>query len=311
MEAYDKRGLLDPRSAAAVGDLRLRARLLVEGLLAGLHPSPLRGAAQEFAEYRPYRPGDDPRRVDWRSWGKTDRLYVKTYLEEADLRVWLLIDTSESMNYAGERSGGMTKLDYARTLAAALAYLVVRQGDHLALGTFSSGLGELLPPRRGPLQLGKALSLLEAAGPGGRTDFAALLRQAAPRARRRGLFVLISDLWESGDGLDRALAGLASRRHEALVLHLLDDDEVEPRLRGPLLLEDAEEGGTLTVDGESLSRSFGRLAEEYYRTLERRLRSRRADYLRLTTSGSFRLPLRRFLIRRLRLISAVSGRRTR
>lgn len=300
---------LDPAAVAEIGDLRLRARLVVEGLLAGLHRSPLRGVAQEFVEHRPYRPGDEPRLVDWRVWAKTDRLYVKNFRQEADLRCWLALDTSASMDYAGGRSRGVTKLGYAVSLAAALAYIVVRQGDGLALAGFGEGIEPYLPPRRGPLQLSIVLAALGELKTGGQTDFAALARELAARTTRRGLFVVISDLWGDPDVLGTSLAALAARKHELLCLHVLDPDELEPDFKGALLLEDAEDSSRLPVDGEALALRYRRRAREHFEKISARLRSAGIDYLRLTTDEPFTGPLRRFLSRRADLVSAV-GRRT-
>ncbi len=302
---------LDPATAASVGDLRLRARLVVEGLLAGLHRSPLRGVAQEFVEHRPYRPGDEPRLVDWRVWAKTDRLYVKNYEQETDLRCWLVVDTSASMGYAGERSGGVAKLGYTVSLAAALSYIVVRQGDNLALAGFGEGIEPYLPPRRGPLQLSVVLTALGNLRADGLTDFAVLARELAARSTRRGLFVVISDLWGDPEVLGTSLAALAARKHELICLHVLDRDEVEPDFRGALLLEDAEDMSRLPVDGEALALRYRRRAREHFTELSARLRSAGVDYLRLITDEPFTGPLRRFLYRRARLIAAVKRRTVR
>ena len=302
---------LDPATAASIGDLRLRARLVVEGLLAGLHRSPLRGVSQEFVEHRPYQPGDEPRLVDWRVWAKTDRLYVRNFEQEADLRCWLVVDTSASMDYSGERSGGVTKLGYSVSLAAALAYIVVRQGDNLALAGFGERIEPYLPPRRGPLQLSVVLAALGDIHAEGLTDFAALVRELAARATRRGLFVVISDLWDDPGVLGASLAALAARKHELICLHVLDRDEVEPDFRGALLLEDVEDLSRLPVDGEALALRYRRRAGEYFSELSARLRSSGIDYLRLLTDEPFTGPLRRFLSRRARLIIAANQRAVR
>jgi uncharacterized protein (DUF58 family) len=302
---------LDPATVAAVGDLRLRARLVVEGLLAGLHRSPLRGVAQEFVEHRPYQPGDEPRLVDWRVWAKTDRLYVKNFEQEADLRCWLVVDTSASKGYAGERSRGVTKLDYAVSLAAALAYITVRQGDGLALAGFGEGIAPYLPPRRGPLQLSVVLAALGELRTGGLTDFAALARELAARTTRRGLFVVLSDLWGDPPVLGTSLAALAARKHELICLHVLDPDEVEPDFKGSLLLEDVEDSSRLPVDGEALALRYRQRAREHFSELSARLRSAGIDYLRLTTDEPFTGPLRRFLSRRARLVAAATQRTVR
>jgi uncharacterized protein (DUF58 family) len=301
--ARNDNAALDPRLAAAVGDLRLRARLVVEGLVAGLHRSPLAGVAQEFVEHRPYRPGDEPRLVDWRAWAKTDRLYVKTYEEESDLRLWLVLDVSASMGYRGGGTG-VDKLEYARTLAAALAYLTVRQGDNLGLAVFSAGLSAYLPPRRGPLQLGKVLKGLTVLEPGGGTDYEALVRELAGRAGRRGLFVIISDLWGEDDDPGASLAALAARRHELIALRVLDPDEIAPDFSGPLLLHGLEEDAELPVDAEALGRAYRERFAEHDARLAARLRAAGADYLRLSTADDFIAPLRRFLARRDRLRNA-------
>ena len=207
------------------------------------------------------------------------------------------------MGYRGD-SAGIDKLEYARTLAAALAYLIVRQGDNLGLAVFSTGLSAYLPPRRGPLQLGKTLNALVELEPAGGTDYAALVRELSGRVGRRGLFVFISDLWGDDDDPGSALAALAARRHELIALRVLDRDEVTPDFSGPLLLRDLEDDSELPVDADALGEAYRERFDEHDARLTARLRAAGADYLRLTTDKDFISPLRRFLARRDRMRNA-------
>src|SRR5262249_39021643 len=218
--------LLDPVALSKLSNLELRARSVVEGALSGLHKSPHHGSSVEFAEHKEYSAGDEIKHIDWKAYGKFDKYYVKRFEEETELRAYLLIDTSASMGYRGR---GVSKLDYARTLAASLAYLLLKQQDQVGMIAFGEKLRGYLPPRARGGQLGDLLASLEALEAGGRTDLPRALAYLSEVAQRRALIVVLSDLLDGdSDGKGQVrhlLRGLRARKHDVCVFHLLDTDE--------------------------------------------------------------------------------------
>ena len=218
--------ILDPAAVASLSDLKVRARVVVEGALSGLHRSPHHGASVEFAEHKEYAPGDEVRRIDWKAYGKFDKYYVKRFEQETELRAYLLLDTSASMDYRG---AGVSKLEYARQLAAGLAYLLLRQQDQVGMIAFGERLRGYLPPRARGGHLADLLTALEELDAHGRTDLARAMAYTSEVAPRRSLVVVFSDLLEEARG-DRdarhLLRGLRARKHDVVVFHTLDRDEL-------------------------------------------------------------------------------------
>ena len=216
---------LDPAALARVKNLSLLARGVVEGFVSGLHSSPYKGFSVEFAEHRKYSPGDNPRHLDWRILGRTDRLYIKQYEEETNLRAQILLDMSGSMSY-GEPPA-ITKLEYASYLTAVLAYLMMRQQDAVGLTDFDSQIRLDMPARSSARHFDEMMKQLEAIKPGRKTDLGATLHRLADRFKRRCLIILISDLYDDPEAVDRALHHFRSKRHEVIVFHVLDRAELE------------------------------------------------------------------------------------
>jgi len=213
---------LDPNLVEKLNHLQLSARRVVEGSTIGQHRSPVKGASVEFRQHRIYTPGDDPRRLDWRVLGRTNRPYIKEYDEETNLRCVLLLDRSGSMAYAGS---GASKFDYAARLAAALAYLMLGQTESVGVGLFSKQLDEFLPPHATTTQLSRVVELLERATPRGTSSLASAVHQIANHLDRRSLVIVISDLLAPSKQLRDGLAHLRHDRHETIVLRVLDRDE--------------------------------------------------------------------------------------
>ncbi len=229
--------LLDPAVVARLGTMELKARTIVEGLTLGLHRSPYHGFSTEFAEYRPYVVGDDPAWIDWKVYARSDRYYVKKWDADTNLSCHLLLDTSASMGYG---SGAMTKLTYAATLAAAIAWLVSGQRDAVGLTTFDEHVGLRLPARVRAGHLHQILLALERAKPSAGSDVAKPLRELAEGLERRGLIVLISDLLDDPDDVVNGLMLLGARGMEVVVFHVLDEAELTFPFEGPLLFRDLE-----------------------------------------------------------------------
>jgi uncharacterized protein (DUF58 family) len=237
--------LLDPAALMSIRNLELRARTVVEGFWHGLHRSPYHGFSVEFTEYRPYTPGDDPRYLDWKLAGRTDRYFVKKFEDETNLRCHLLVDLSRSMSFG---SHGYSKADYARTLAATLAWFLAHQGDAIGLMTFDGAVREYLPARHRPGHLRHLMLALEKPAEGRGTDLAAPLRRVVELARKRGLIVLISDLFAPLASLAGALALLTAGGHEVIVFQVLDPAELNFDFHTAARFEDLETGRDVFLD---------------------------------------------------------------
>ncbi|HEX2574554.1 MAG TPA: DUF58 domain-containing protein [Polyangia bacterium] len=261
-------GFLDAAALERLSDLHLQARLVVDGALAGLHRSPHHGASVEFAEHKEYSPGDEVRHIDWKAFGKFDKYYVKRFEEETELRGYLVLDCSASMGYTG---AGVSKLRYAAQLAAALGYLLVRQQDQAGMLAFAEGLRHYLPPRGRPSHLGDLLNALRALEPSGRTDLGRAVDYLSEVARRRAMVVLFSDLFDSepaAPGVPRSggggramqlLRGLRARRHDVVLFHMLDADELhlpEERFSGLTRFVGLEDTSELVADPRAVRQRY-------------------------------------------------------
>ena len=302
--------LLDPVVLARVKDLRLVARTLVDGAVAGLHRQPRAGVGVELEQFRAYQPWDDPRRIDWRAHARSDRLFVRESPVERDVTLRLVVDATGSMAHAeGVLAGAasataagpaLSKLGYARMLAAALAFLALRQGD--AVGLHLVGRSSLdLPPLRRRRALDRLLFHLEAMEAGGTWPVWQQLGPRLLRPRRREMVVVISDLWEAEDEIAAALAGLRALRHEVLLLHLMTRDELELPGRGDLLFEDLESGAVVAGDAAALRAPYLARMGEWLAGWERRAADLGVTYHRATLDRPLELVLRDVLMQRRRI----------
>ena len=223
MPSEEAQRLLDPASLAKVAGLVVRARMIVEGSITGLHRSPFHGSSVEFAEHREYVAGDDIRHIDWKVFGRSDRFYIKQFEEETNLRVQLVLDASESMTYG---SGAMTKLDYARTLAASLAYLILGQHDAVGALVFDDEIRAEAPISQSRSHLQDLVTILSQQSGQDATDIGQVLANVSDRLKRRCLIVLLSDLFDDQDRLVHGLRRLRHAGHDVLVLHIMDPDEL-------------------------------------------------------------------------------------
>jgi uncharacterized protein (DUF58 family) len=235
--APDAKNYFDPKVLASIANLSLRARWVVEGLMSGVHKSRAKGFSVEFEEHREYSPGDEIRRIDWKAFGKFDRYFIKEYEDETNLRAYLLLDASASMNYA---SDGITKFDYACTLTASLAYLILKQQDAAGVVTFSDRIEAFIPPRAKRDYLAQILHALENRGPGGETKVGKILDDIAGQVKRRGLIVLVSDLLDEPAEILKGLRQFRFKGNDVIVFHLLDPAELELPFDGNVLFEDLE-----------------------------------------------------------------------
>lgn len=293
--------LADPRSLADLGNLEFIARAVVEGFLIGLHRSPYRGFSVEFAENRPYNIGDDPRHVDWKMYARSDRYYVKQYEEETNLRGYLVLDLSGSMAWSSEPVRLLAKADYARLLAAALAHLLLRQGDAVGLLTFDERVRDHVVPRGKRSHLATLLRSLERVSADGRTDAEGALRDVAVRLPRRGLVILLSDLLVDREQTRRALRYLRHRGNEVLVVHVMDPAERDLPSSGDAVFLDPESGEELRTNSAALRRLYRESVARAVAGWRRECLAMGADYDVVTTDTPLGLALRRYLDKRSRL----------
>ena len=244
---------LHPEAISRIARLELRARHVVEGFLSGMHRSPYFGQSVEFLEHREYTPGDDLRHVDWKVWAKQDRYYVKQFEEDTNLRATLLIDISASMRYG---RGPLNKYDYAATVATSLAYLLLRQQDAVGCVTFDSELRAVVPQRARHNHLHSIIQALGRVTPSNKTDLAPILAQVAETYPRRGLMIVVSDLLTDRTALFKGLRLLRQRGHDVLVLHVMDDDELDFPFDGTTRFEGLESPDALNCNPRALREGY-------------------------------------------------------
>ena len=292
---------IKPEQLVAIRNLQLRARLIVEGMMAGLHRSPFHGFSVEFLEYRPYLPGESARRIDWRKFARTDRAVVRLFEDETNLRAWLLLDRSASMRYVSG-SGGVPKLEYARTLVAALAWILIRQRDATGLAAFDEAVSVSLPPRSTNIQLKAILAALDSLEAGSGTRCGSAIDAVAANIAKRGLCVLVSDLFDDPEQIARGLRHLRYKRQDVIVLWVLDPQERAFLEHAPLRLRDLETGELLSIDGATATGFFRDGLAAHRLALERACRELSVDLDIITTDEPFQKALLRILEKRKRLL---------
>lgn len=299
---HDSRRFLQPEAIQRIARLELSARQIVEGFLSGMHRSPFFGQSVEFAQHREYAPGDDTRRIDWKVWSKTDRYYIKQYEEETNLRTTLLVDLSESMLFG---SNGMTKYDYGCTAAAALAYLLLRQQDSVGLVAFDQQVRTRLPARAKQNHLHAILAALHIQKPEKKTSFFEILRQTAEEEARKGMVILISDLFAPRDTLFKGLKLLRQRGHDVMVLHIMDDEELDFHYAGTTKFEGMEEMGDLLCDPRALRDGYLKAVNAFLDEVRRFCARNVIDYQTIRTSDHLDAALAHYLTHRIGMRQSV------
>ena len=281
MAAGDK-NYFDPKVLAGISNLALRARWVVEGLLSGVHKSRAKGFSVEFEEHREYAPGDEIRRIDWKAFGKFDRYFIKEYEDETNLRAYLLLDGSASMNYA---SDGISKFDYGCTLTASLAYLILKQQDAAGVVTFSNRIESFVPPRAKRDYLMQILHALENRGPAGETNVGKILDELAGQIKRRGLIVLISDLLDEPEQVLKGLRQFRFKGNDVIVFHLLDPAELELPFDGNVLFEDLEAANLEVIaDPRAIRATYQQVVQEFITDMRKQCHDNAIDYQLISTA---------------------------
>ena len=290
---------LRPADVARLGRLEIVARTLVEGFIKGLHLSPAKGSSTEFAEHRPYARGDEIRRIDWRTFARTDRYYLKEYDDETNVRATLILDGSESMAYP---PGEVTKFQYATFLAAALGYLLLRQRDGIGLAVVNSQVRHYLPPRATAQHLGGIFRTLAALQPEGATDLATTLGQIAAHGRSRSLMIILSDFLDDPAKILRGVAQLRHRGCEVVALQIVDPEETDFPFTNWTVFRDPEDSAQkLRVDARQMREIYRENLSAHQDTLKKGCTAAEVDYTVLQTDTPFEVGLANYLDRRNRL----------
>ena len=292
----DSKRFLHPEAIKRIARLDLRARHIVEGFLSGRHRSPYFGQSVEFRQHREYVAGDDLRHVDWKVWARQDRLTVKQFEEDTNLRCTLMVDLSSSMQYG---SGPMNKYEIACTVASSLAYLILHQQDAVGCVTFDEKIRSTVPTRTKRTHLNSIIEALNVQQPADKTDMSTLLRQVAETYPRRGMMVLISDLLTDREPLFKGLKLLRQRGHDVLVLHIMDDDELDFPFAGPTRFEGLEAEDALNCNPRALRAGYVEALQEFLDDVRRTSAQSGIDYKLIRCSDPLDAALASFISARM------------
>lgn len=286
---------LDPAVLNRLSRLELQARCIVEGFVSGMHESPYKGVSVEFAQHREYVPGDDPRHLDWKVFARSDRLYIKEYEQETNLRSTILTDFSNSMSYG---SGNLSKLDYARFVAASLAYFIIQQRDSVKLMTFHDEVARELPESNSPHYIESVARVLQETSTTKRTNLGQVLNQVAGRLHHRGLVVLISDLLDDKEKIHDGIQRLRHDGHDVIILQILDPHEKEFPLKQMTRVRDLESTDELLVDPKALRQAYLKELHDHIDHIRNHCLANQVDYELITTDQRLDIALSTYLASR-------------
>jgi len=287
---------LDPKVLNKITRLDLKARHIVEGFMGGMHKSPYHGFSVEFAEHREHAPGDDLKHLDWKVFGRSDRLFIKEYELETNLRSHILLDTSESMDYGGKET---TKLELASHIAASMAYLILRQQDSVGMVCFDKEVKSFIPTSSSMGHLRPILGTLAQSEGRNKTDLGAVLNSLAERIQRRGLIILISDLFDKPETILKSLQHFTHKRHDVIVFHVLDEYELTFPFERMTLFEGLEEYPKQLVDPRSLRKAYLEEVNKFCEELRKGCVRQMIDYVRISTDQDLDVELPKYLAGRL------------
>jgi len=288
--------ILTPKFISQLSGMELRARLIVEGFLVGMHRSPYHGFSVEFAEHRQYFPGDDISNIDWKVFGRSDRLYIKQYEEETNLKAYILIDASNSMGF--KRAGEITKLEYASYLAAGLIYLMMNQQDATGLAIYDESIRRFFEPHLTYSYMKLLLAELSGLQANSKTSTATALSSLAERIKRRGLIIVISDFLDDTKSVITALKHFRHRKNEVIAFHLLDDAEINLDFPGDALFSDLETGEKISAQVSAMRTAYKKSVSQFIHELKSKCFENDIDYTLISTSTPFDKSLTAYLTRR-------------
>jgi len=296
----DHRRYLDPRTLAKISSLELRARLIVEGLVTGSHRSPYQGISVEFAQHRPYTPGDDIRHVDWKVLARADKVYLKQYQEETNLQLILAVDASQSMAFGSIDVGGAkwTKYDHAISLAASLGYLAVHQADSVGLAIFDQQMARYFKPSNAPTQWKLIVNELQHVPRWNKTSIGKVLDQIAEKVTHRSLILLLSDCFDDLETIKKGLRHLRYKKHEVLILQIMDPQELEFPFEDVTLFKGMEELGQLITEPRALRDAYLEQMNAFRDGLKKICRGMNIDYQPFNTAEPLDVSLSNFLANR-------------
>jgi uncharacterized protein (DUF58 family) len=296
----DYRKYLDPRTLARISSLDLRARLIVEGLMTGMHRSPYQGISVEFAQHRQYVAGDDIRHVDWKVFGRSDKIYLKQYLEETNLHLICIVDASESMGYGTVRSDGVnwTKYDLATAIAASLSYMAIQQQDSVGLAIFDQALSRYFKPSNSPGQWKIVVNELQQVPRWNKTNTGKILDQIAEKLTHRSLIVILSDFFDDLEGIEQGLRHLRYKKHEIMAFQILDPTEIEFPFEEVTLFKGLEEMGELLTEPRALREGYIEQLTLFTEGLKKSCRGMHIDFQRFSSGDSLDVSLSQFLATR-------------
>jgi uncharacterized protein (DUF58 family) len=283
---------------AMLNSISMKAKLVVEGYIIGQHRSPYHGFSVEFSEHRSYEPGDEVKHIDWKLYGKTNRLYVKRYEEETNLRAHLILDTSKSMSYTSNK---VSKLDYGSYLLAALSYLMISQQDAAGVVLFDEKIRSFIPPKSTPSHLNTLLNVLDAPKPGNDTKIESVLHQMAERINKRGLVIIISDLLDEPKNILKGLKHFRHKKQEVILFHILDRNELEFEFDNRTKFVDMESGEEMITDPWHIKNDYKNLILDIQKYYRRNCRLNKIDYVPLYTDDSLDKGLSEYFNKRQRL----------
>jgi len=286
---------MDPEIVNKIENLSLRARLVVEGFIIGMHKSPYHGFSVEFSEHRPYGYGDEIKYIDWKLWGKTDRFYIKQFEEETNLKCHLILDKSSSMNFS---SGKITKFDYSKSLSAALTYLMIKQQDAIGLTTFDEKIDISITPKSKMSHLNLLLKTMHNASPGGETNISLLLHSLAESIKKRGLIILISDLLDNQEDIVKGLRHFRYKGHEVIIFHVIDPKEKDLNYNENINFIDMENKDNIIIDSRLIREKYNKAFDDFCDYYEVQCSRNKVDYVPILTSDSLDKSLMQYLIKR-------------
>tara|TARA_X000001036_G_C20651590_1_gene795232 strand:+ start:398 stop:1297 length:900 start_codon:yes stop_codon:yes gene_type:complete len=295
MKFNQKKKYLNPKEIAKLNNISIKAKFVVEGYLLGLHKSPYHGYSVEFAEHRSYESGDEIKKIDWKLFAKTDRYYIKEYEEETNLRSYIILDTSKSMNFANE---SISKLDYGSLIASSLSYLMLKQRDAVSLTLFDEKIKNFIPPKSNPNHINLIFSKLDKIISGNDTNTSTILHELALKLKQRGLIILISDLLDNPKEIISGLKHFLYNKHEIIVFHLFNPKELNLDFSSRIKFKDLETGKEITTDPWLIKSDYEELTNEFKNYYKKEMGNNKIDYIQLSTEQSLGFALNKYLRKR-------------
>tara|TARA_A100001015_G_scaffold67050_1_gene74239 strand:- start:6270 stop:7169 length:900 start_codon:yes stop_codon:yes gene_type:complete len=295
MKFNHKKKYLNPIEIAKLNNISIKAKFVVEGYLLGLHKSPYHGYSVEFAEHRSYEAGDEIKKIDWKLFGKTDRYYIKEYEEETNLRSYIILDTSKSMNFS---NASISKLDYGSLIASSLSYLMLKQRDAVSLTLFDEKIKDFIPPKSNPNHINLIFSKLDKIISGNNTNISTILHELALKLKQRGLIILISDLLDNPKEILSGLKHFLYNKHEIIVFHLFNPKELNLDFSSRIKFKDLETGKEITTDPWLIKSDYEELTNEFQNYYKKEMGNNKIDYIQLSTEQSLGFALNKYLRKR-------------